>query len=80
MMRGFEVGVKRPLSKEEAELKIVIEELRLEIIAESAFEMDDSNGMTLEEIFKEIRSAMVFDPDNPPPIQVVSRSEASPGI
>ena len=71
VMRGLEVGVKRPLSKEEAELKVAVEELRLRIDAEPAFEMDDSNIITFEDILQEIRSHRKFDPDNPPPIQSV---------
>jgi hypothetical protein len=71
VMRGLEVGVNRPLSKEEIELKIAIEELRLGLDFESPFEMDANNVLTLEEIFQKIRSIRIFDPDNPPPIQIV---------
>lgn len=69
VIRGFEVGVKRPLTKEDAKLKVAIEELRLGMDVEPPSEKDDNNVLTLGEILKKVRPTRIFDPDNPPPIQ-----------
>lgn len=74
--RGLEVGVKHPLNKERAELKIAIEELRL--CRNFTRDIDNScnqdNASTLKEILDKIRLNSVYDPDNPPPANKKPRS------
>ena len=74
--RGLEVGVKHPLNKERAELKIAIEELRLSrnLTRDIDNSCNQDNASTLKEILDKIRLNSVYDPDNPPPANKKPRS------